>query len=200
MTCIYLIYTYLVNLNGFTFNKIVRISDRSQLKKSMIYFGLGLKIDSSYITKTEFDSNFATNSPVILTNVFDFNNELWTEELINLLGDYEINFDIRKSYDAEVESFQGTLRDYVAALLDESNHDESWYMMDESILESESSLSKITLPKRLFGFDWFQYFPSKIRPKTALIIGGEGARSFLHADPYEWTGWNYLLEGRKLCE
>lgn len=29
-------------------------------------------------------------------------------------------------------------------------------------------------------------------------MGGAGARSSLHADPMEWTGWNYLLEGSKL--
>ena len=49
-----------------------------------------------------------------------------------------------------------------------------------------------------FGENYFKYFPSTIQPKTALIIGGVGSRSFLHADPYEWMGWNYLLEGKKL--
>jgi hypothetical protein len=46
----------------------------------------------------------------------------------------------------------------------------------------------------------FKFFPEAIKPKSALIIGGVGARSFLHADPYAWTGWNYLIEGRKLCK
>jgi hypothetical protein len=29
-------------------------------------------------------------------------------------------------------------------------------------------------------------------------VGGAGARSFLHADPYEWVGWNLLFEGCKV--
>ncbi|CAM9733218.1 unnamed protein product [Discosporangium mesarthrocarpum] len=31
-----------------------------------------------------------------------------------------------------------------------------------------------------------------------VIVGGLGARSFLHSDPMEWMGWNILIEGRKL--
>lgn len=54
-------------------------------------------------------------------------------------------------------------------------------------------------PTHLFGEDFFEYFPSAIRPLQALIIGGRGSRSFLHADPYEWNGWNYLVEGKKIC-
>jgi len=42
-------------------------------------------------------------------------------------------------------------------------------------------------------------FPFANRPKkSCLIIGGEGSRSFLHADPYEWRGTYILVEGRKL--
>lgn len=41
-------------------------------------------------------------------------------------------------------------------------------------------------------------FLNQFGPKKALIIGGVGSRSFLHADPYEWTGWNYCFEGAKL--
>lgn len=72
--------------------------------------------------------------------------------------------------------------------------------MSETILSAaEDSMQKVKLPKHLFGENYFESsFPEKIRPKTALIIGGLGSRSLLHADPYEWTGWNYLLEGKKL--
>ncbi|CAN0445798.1 unnamed protein product, partial [Ascophyllum nodosum] len=46
--------------------------------------------------------------------------------------------------------------------------------------------------------DEFELFPSAVRPqKWCLIMGGLGARSFLHGDPMEWIGWNVLLEGRK---
>eukprot|EP00931_Biecheleriopsis_adriatica_P027007 TRINITY_DN16323_c0_g1_i2.p1 TRINITY_DN16323_c0_g1~~TRINITY_DN16323_c0_g1_i2.p1 ORF type:complete len:239 (-),score=45.46 TRINITY_DN16323_c0_g1_i2:24-740(-) len=47
--------------------------------------------------------------------------------------------------------------------------------------------------------DLFHHFPDSLRPSPlCLIMGGSGARSDLHADPFAWTGWNVLLEGRKV--
>jgi len=59
---------------------------------------------------------------------------------------------------------------------------------------------RLELPRNLFpDGDWFDLFPSAVRPKKpCLIMGGAGARSSLHCDPMEWTGWNYLVEGSKL--
>lgn len=51
----------------------------------------------------------------------------------------------------------------------------------------------------LLGTDEFELFPPSTRPPNmCAIIGGVGARSFLHSDPMEWMGWNVLLEGRKV--
>lgn len=78
---------------------------------------------------------------------------------------------------------------------------ESMYLMSEDILAKDPQLSEaFEHPNHLFGNDIFDFLPNLIRPRQALIIGGMGSRSFLHADPYEWTGWNFLVEGRKLCE
>jgi hypothetical protein len=47
----------------------------------------------------------------------------------------------------------------------------------------------LEMPSRLFEPDQFDLFPSSIAPrKLCVVMGGTGARSFLHADPYEWTG------------
>eukprot|EP01041_Mallomonas_annulata_P011625 gene11625-24347_t len=160
---------------------------------------LGLRVDAKLLSKIEFQANFECSWPVVITNVFDVDNELWTEQLLERFGERDVQFDIRRSSDGFVETFEATLRDFIGSILDDSTHDESWYLMDEDMLQEDEFLNaKLKLPERLFGIDIFQYFPEDIRPRTALIIGGEGARSFLHADPYEWTGWNYLLEGRKL--
>ena len=161
----------------------------------------GIRIDARTLSKKEFQGCFECSWPVVLTNVFDVDNEWWTEQLLSRLGDRDVNFDIRQSEDGNVETFEAPLSDFIGSLLDESSHESSWYLMDEDLLLDEELLcSKLALPTRLFSPDLFQHFPEEIRPRTALIVGGEGARSFLHADPYEWTGWNYLLEGRKLCK
>ena len=59
-------------------------------------------------------------------------------------------------------------------------------------------VSTYTLCKHIeqyFGRNLFEAFPAEVRPKDAcLIIGGRGARSTLHADPFDWMGTNYCLE------
>ena len=44
----------------------------------------------------------------------------------------------------------------------------------------------------------FEHFPEALRPKKALVVGGLGARLFLHSDPYAWIGTYFLYEGRKV--
>ena len=169
--------------------------------KSLDTFPNGQRVDARFITKTEFEAIFECSWPVVLTNVFDLDNEIWTEQLLERLGDKDVHFDIRRNADGEVGTFEATLRDFIGSVIDDSNHDESWYLMDEDLLQVDDHLAKqLQLPRRLFDKDLFKYFPDEIRPKSAIIIGGEGARSFLHVDPYEWTGWNYLFEGRKICK
>ena len=113
--------------------------------------------------------------------------------------DETIEFDIRGNLGGEVEQYESTMADFVAAMI-ESRHGASFYYMDESIMSkcAPDLESELELPQSLFGKNYFEYFPSLIRPRSALIMGGFGSRSFLHADPYEWIGTNYLFEGRKL--
>jgi len=98
-----------------------------------------------------------------------------------------------------VESYEAYMQDFVGAMM-ESRHTASFYLMDEQILTrvAEDRMPELDLPPRMFGRNLFDLFPSLVRPKTALIMGGMGSRSFLHADPYEWVGTNYLFEGKKL--
>ena len=34
-------------------------------------------------------------------------------------------------------------------------------------------------------------------PRVCPVVGGAGAESALHADPFDWTGWSLMLVGRK---
>eukprot|EP00903_Cladosiphon_okamuranus_P018378 g16905.t1 len=101
------------------------------------------------------------------------------------------------------EMFEASLVDFVQGLQEESTHDDSWYLLDENLLERPQARRELgallSKPQDLLGDDEFQLFPPSIRPQNlCAIVGGVGARSFLHSDPMEWMGWNVLLEGRKL--
>ena len=194
---------------GLVFGGILRQSARlSTLRATSSSFEgiataspFGQRIDARSLTKETFQKYFDGKYPVILTNIFDVENEEWTKELLGALGDKEIEYDVRCSSDGSIESYEATLNDFVSSLSDNSDHDENMYLMNEDLLRNETRLLdflKGSIP--LFGEDLFDHFPKKIRPYQALIIGGVGARSFLHCDPYEWMGINYLFEGRKLCE
>jgi hypothetical protein len=140
----------------------------------------------------------------VIRNAFKIDNEEWTSNLMALNSDAAVEYDVRFAETGDIESYECTLEEFVGGLFEGSAHEESMYLMNEDLLnESEENgvlLNDLKLPRHIFGEDLFTHFPDKIRPKLALIIGGVGARSFLHGDPYEWMGWNYLFEGEKLCE
>lgn len=103
-------------------------------------------------------------------------------------------------------SFEATLGEFVEECFS-SCHDDSIFLLDEDLLVDDpaSGVSELArqvaiLPAGFFpDGDMFDLFPEAIRPKKpCLLIGGAGARSTLHADPYSWTGWNYLAEGSKI--
>jgi hypothetical protein len=155
--------------------------------------------------KHRFMNDFDGKLPCVLKGVFSkVDNDNWCEEMRSKLGEIMIEYDSR-SHEQEVtlDTYECTLNEYLGALGDNSNHLYSMYFISEDILQLEEArtlTSSLQLPSATFGDkgDLFSHFPESIRPMEALIIGGVGSRSFLHADPYEWTGWNYCMEGVKL--
>lgn len=158
---------------------------------------VGCRVDARKLTREDFQKLYEGKVPMILTNVFDFDNDCYIEELMERMFKETIEFDIRR--DKEIETYECYMEDFVGAMI-ESTHAASFYFMDEQMLNrvAPDRVHELRFPSRLFGKNYFNYFPSLVRPKMALIMGGLGSRSFLHADPYEWVGTNYLFEGRKL--
>lgn len=182
--------------------------------------------DCQSLSAEELQSLISTTSkgPLLLRNVFPLvgdQNEQLTEQLMERLASEPVQYDIRtlQSDDEEedsddeeeqdvdeeeqrflIETFECSLQELIETLTeDEGRHDENIYMMTETLLEKHPDLMEpYVLPKDKFGVNLFDQFPALIKPKSALIVGSRGARSFLHSDPYDWLGWNYLLEGKKL--
>ena len=86
-------------------------------------FSSGVRLDARETTRLEFKTNFECTWPVILTNVYDWNYEKWTENLLERFGNQNIVFDIRQSNDGTVDSYEASLNDYINSLMIESTHE-----------------------------------------------------------------------------
>ena len=140
------------------------------------------------------------NRPLLLNNIFGWYSENWVQNTLQILNNETIEYDVRDNESGLLTTYEATLGEFQSIVHDNSDHYDSMYLMNEEILQKVPGLSDLlSLNETIFEKDLFQMFPTRIGPKTAIIIGGKGSRSFLHADPYEWTGWNFLAEGRKLC-
>ena len=171
-------------------------------------FFLGQRFDMSKEgDRATFQKDFYGKLPCVCLNSFqsEVDNDLRCEGMATKLGSTMIEYDSRDQSEEDgvvsLETFECTLSEYLAEVGEGSDHLFSMYFISEDIMQLEEARtlsSSLELDSKIFGDDLFQYFPESIRPEKALIIGGVGSRSFLHADPYEWTGWNYCLEGLKL--
>lgn len=154
---------------------------------------------------------YIKKGPCALTHAFDKDpntrkmaDDTFSDTFFEEFQDVELEVQLkRNSKIAKPRFYSGTLAGIVDGMMQKSTHEEAWYLLNEKLLEDAQNRKikdPFRLPPSLFGkLDYFDLFPQRIRPKKhCLILGGTGARSFLHVDPFEWTGVNYLLEGRKI--
>ncbi|CAM9787815.1 unnamed protein product [Ectocarpus sp. 6 AP-2014] len=162
------------------------------------------RIDVTGLSRAQVADLVDFSRPCILTGVLSSPDcESWCDGLLQDLGEATCSFQIRDNESGRSEVFEASLMDFVKRLQDESTHNESWYLLDEHLLDFPQARPELGAllekPQDLLGTDEFQLFPPSVRPQNlCIIVGGVGARSFLHSDPMEWMGWNVLLEGRKL--
>lgn len=146
--------------------------------------------------------------PCVLTHAFDVDagtrkmgDEAFSDRFFDTFALQDVEVQVKANARGARPRFHtAPLKKVVDGMMAESTHDEAWYLLSENLLGNAPELrDPFVLPPSLFGWDFFTLFPRPVRPKAnCLILGGTGARSFLHADPFEWTGVNYLLEGKKL--
>lgn len=178
------------------------------LSKASILQGLDLSrsINTLMLSKSDIVALLSSQRPLLLTNPFEqrFQAEHWLDSLFEELQDTVVHYDNRitdsvSEANDHVDTFECTFAEYLDMFEENSDHEDAVYLMSETLLSPHKSLSEVfTLNRSLFESDLFRDFPSKIQPRQALIVSGKGARSFLHRDPFDWLGWNYLIAGRKL--
>jgi len=154
------------------------------------------------MTPAEFAASHdhADATPSLLCDVWghgDAGREDWCQALVEQLADASVEFQMQQETHSEL--LCGSFEEFLD-LCFESTHNRAFFLFDENLMEQRADLrSQLRLPVEYFGEDLFARFPPKVQPKDAcLIVGGEGARSTLHSDPFDWVGTNYCLEGSKL--
>ena len=126
----------------------------------------------------------------------------WTlEELVARFGDVDVEFTAIKggrSMKKQEGKLTMSFAKFVRLVLWSSHENNAW-MLNEDIISAVAELEREIGPSPSeFGDNWFEYFPVEMRDGIALVIGGTGGASSLHADAYNWTGWNVLFKGRKV--
>ncbi|KAI8501399.1 hypothetical protein Bbelb_206700 [Branchiostoma belcheri] len=72
------------------------------------------------------------------------------------------------------------------------------YLEDELFIPTRPELRADLGEVEVLGEDFFQLFPKEVQPWDALLLwGSPSSRSPLHIDPYNWTGINAVISGRK---
>eukprot|EP01052_Picozoa_sp_SAG31_P018920 SAG31_NODE_1359_length_8639_cov_3.889813_10_plen_179_part_00 len=124
----------------------------------------------------------------------------WTmQSMVRLFGDRTIKFSQKTSGDLNGQAYNGPISSFNQAL-SISTHFKSIYCLDEDMTyKNEQMIS--ALGEVLLGPDGekvpmtstngFRWFPPELRfNDRAILLGGYGARTSLHADMANWTGWN----------
>lgn len=73
------------------------------------------------------------------------------------------------------------------------------YVQDELFINTRPYLKKDIGSWKYLNDDFYELFHKDIRPWNAMLLWGSPySRSTLHIDPYNWTGTNAVISGRKM--
>ncbi|XP_066274365.1 uncharacterized protein [Branchiostoma lanceolatum] len=147
----------------------------------------------------EFIAVYDGKRPVILTDVVpDWAASRWSRDFF--LENYANDSAVVKTVDgngSSISSASTRLADFAAE--SSRGQPERWmYLEDELFIPTRPELRADLGEVEVLGEDFFQLFPKAVRPWDALLLwGSPSSRSPLHMDPYNWTGINAVISGRK---
>lgn len=147
-------------------------------------------------------------TPLIIRDIAAETIESLADKLMTVLGQEEVYMQRKKRNKSSKRStsmYNMKLEDCVDYMMD-SKIDDAYFAFCEGLLPGSNDVTNELCNKlreiRETPFvgqeNWFDYFPSNVRPSDAIILAGSGATSTLHRDPFEWTGTSLCLEGIKI--
>mmetsp|Transcript_6315 Transcript_6315/g.14022 ORF Transcript_6315/g.14022 Transcript_6315/m.14022 type:complete len:702 (-) Transcript_6315:60-2165(-) len=163
------------------------------------------------LTLEEYLASPITKKPVLIKDIASPDEiESLADQLIGTLGEEIVQMQRKvkeeTNYTTTTEIYDVSLQESIDYMMD-SNHFDSYFTFCEGLLPSSPSETMQTLAVKLEKIrdapyhdqeNWFEYFPTSIKPTDAIIMAGTGATSTLHRDPFEWTGTSLCLEGTKI--
>ena len=179
------------------------------------------RLPAAELTAATFADYEAQRRPFVVHGGIDhWKARNWTMAyVVEQFGTTKVAFSQQLASD-EFKAYEGPLSSFNTALPG-STHYRAVYSLDEDMAYSNArvldSLGEVllgfatttdttkfegtTTPRRepMATSNAFRWLPPELRfSDRALMFGGAGARSSLHADMTNWTGWNALFAGTKL--
>lgn len=151
----------------------------------------------SGLSQEEFEQIYDGKWPVLLTDVVtEWPAFKWTKEFfIKNYGDERVT--VKISQGDETYGSVEELR-HMIPLLTTSELQQWLYIEDELFFPSHPELKNDLGHIPYLKEDFFSLFPKEVRPWDSMLLwGGRHSKSPLHMDPYNWTGTNAVIKGRK---
>ncbi|XP_041378141.1 F-box protein At1g78280-like [Gigantopelta aegis] len=160
----------------------------------------GSSIDRrSCLSIQEFWDVYDAKWPVLITDVVPkWNAFSWTSKYFSdHYGDERVVMKACRGMLRDATSLALPLKLFLKHLNDSSPT--SWtYFEDELFLPLRKELRSQIPANDYNSENWFNLFPPELRPWDCMILWGTAySRSSLHIDPYNWTGTNAVLKGKK---
>ncbi|XP_028393862.1 F-box protein At1g78280-like isoform X2 [Dendronephthya gigantea] len=154
----------------------------------------------SNLSLSEFIEKYDGKRPVIITDVLkDWKASKWNKEFfVENYGDRQVVMKAVHGKLHQAESIALPMR--IFAQHSHEGRSKTWtYLQDELFIQLHPELRKDLGNPIYLREDFFKIFPKEVRPWNAMLLWGTAySRSYLHVDPYNWTGTNAVFYGKKL--
>lgn len=154
----------------------------------------------SNLTLVEFIRCYDARRPVVITDVLqNWKAMNWTKSfLVSSYGDKRVSMKGTEGPLNKAQGFAVPLKNFAEHV--HEGQPELWtYLEDELFIEMNPELREDLGQPVYLKEDFFQLLPKEIRPWNAMLLWGTAySRSSLHIDPYNWTGTNAVLRGKKM--
>lgn len=154
----------------------------------------------SNLTLAEFIRCYDAKRPVVISDILkNWKAMNWTKSfLVRNYGDKRVSMKATEGPLNKAQGFAVPLKNFAEHV--HEGQPELWtYLEDELFIEMNPELREDLGQPVYLREDFFQLLPKEIRPWNAMLLWGTAhSRSSLHIDPYNWTGTNAVLRGKKM--